>query len=383
MVVLLDLDDDDAFDPFARPKRLSGLHTPYEHASATTNVKKDEELSDKATATATASTDTERLNPNLNAFSTALGCYPIITFLASNLDLNTLDALSLTCRQFRHNLLPNRSLLIQQTLRCANETPTPPSPSKPTRRLFLESPRNPCARDLVSACRRCALPICRNCTIKAPSSSRLRQRHRRLCMCCLATPLPELTRHWRDPCTCPSSVYLCVECGTGLSVADTNYRRIWTWRTRYSTYLGGLGTGVGEGNEGVKCWWGEKCVASQEVEVEYCCEEEGASGRGSSSGEDESDGERYWTTEGEGKEERAGYWQQEIEGIGGVVKKKVRKRVRVGKTVKEWEDERDGKEDVLGRESRGEARSWCGWCGRVVWGEKDRQMFGAEDIEGV
>ncbi|KAL8763072.1 MAG: hypothetical protein Q9184_001032 [Pyrenodesmia sp. 2 TL-2023] len=275
MVVLLDLDDDDAFDPFARPRRLSGLHTPYEHASATTNVKDEEELKEKRTA----ATNTERPNPNLNAFSTALGCYPIITLLASNLDLNTLDALSLTCRQFRHNLLPNRALLIQQTLRCANETPLPPSPSNPTQRLLLESPCNPCARDLVSSCRR----------------------------------------------------------------------------------------------------------ASQEVEVEYCCEKEGGPGSGSSSGEDESDGERYWMAEGDGmgKEERAGYWQQEIEGIGGVVKKKVRKRIRVGKTVKEWEDERDGKEDVLGRESRGEARSWCGWCGRVVWGEKDRQMFGAVNNKEV
>ncbi|KAL8645108.1 MAG: hypothetical protein Q9210_006892, partial [Variospora velana] len=79
---------------------------------------------------------------------------------------------------------------------------------------------------------------------------------------------------------------------------------------------------------------------------------------------------------GEAKEERAGYWQQEIEGIGGRVKKKVKKRVRMGKTVKEWEDERDGKEEALGRESRGEARSWCGWCGRVVWGQKDREDFG-------
>ncbi len=45
--------------------------------------------------------------------------------------------------------------------------------------------------------------------------------------------------------------------------------------------------------------------------MESCCEEEGAAGRGNSSGEDESDGEKYWMTEGEGmgKEERAGYWQ--------------------------------------------------------------------------
>lgn len=65
--------------------------------------------------------------PRAHSLTNPVPPYPsIITFLASNLDLNTLDALSLTCRQFRHNLLPNRSLLIQQTLRCANETPLPP-----------------------------------------------------------------------------------------------------------------------------------------------------------------------------------------------------------------------------------------------------------------
>lgn len=122
-----------------------------------------------------------------------------------------------------------------------------------------------------------------------------------------------------------------------------------------------------------------------EVEIDFSEEGPGRSRSGSGSGSgsegetsEESESERVWG-EGEGKEERAGYWQQEIEGIGGVVKKKVRKRVRVGKTVKEWEDERDGKEDVLGRESRGEARSWCGWCERVVWGKKDRERFGAVD----
>ena len=231
---------------------------------------------------------------------------------------------------------------------------------------------SPCARDMVSDCRRCGRVICRNCTQKPPSPSQSPLRHRRLCPTCLATPLPELSQHWQDQCTCPSSVYLCQICGTGLVVADTNYRRIWTWRTRYSTYLGGLGTGIGEGNEGVKCWRGQDCVAAHEVEVEIDCSEEG---RASDRDSPESDGERS-RTEADGKTERAGYWQQEIEGIGGIVKKKVRKRVKVGRTVREWEDERDGKEDVLGREVRGEERSWCGWCGRVIWGHKDLEIYG-------
>ncbi|KAL8832870.1 MAG: hypothetical protein Q9170_004712 [Blastenia crenularia] len=383
MVVLLDLDDDDALDPFARPKGRSGLQTPFE--SDQNPVTSDPEGIDNVESHAV---QTERSNPNLNNFSAALGCYPygppmaplksIVILLTQNLDLNTLHALSRTCRQFRHNLLQYRPQLIQRTLRCSNES-FPSSGSQLDFATFrnkthaLVSGRiGPCARDMVSDCRRCGKVICRNCAHKPPSSSRLRVRHRRLCMTCLATPLPQLSRHWQDPCTCTGTVYLCGPCGTGLAVADTNYRRIWTWRTRYSTYLGGLGTGIGEGNEGVKCWRGEKCMAAQEVEMEIDFSEEGRANSDRESSE--SDSERHWM-EGEAKEERAGYWQQEIEGIGGIVKKKVRKRIRVGKTVKEWEDERDGKEDALGRESRGEARSWCGWCGRVVWGMKDREIF--------
>jgi len=66
-----------------------------------------------------------------------------------------------------------------------------------------------------------------------------------------------------------------------------------------------------------------------------------------------------------------GYFQQEMEGIGGVVKKKVKKKVKVGATVWEFEDERaSGK--YLERESQGKLRSWCGWCGRVCPGEDDQ-----------
>lgn len=68
---------------------------------------------------------------------------------------------------------------------------------------------------------------------------------------------------------------------------------------------------------------------------------------------------------------RPGYFSQELEGIGGVLKKKVKKRVKVGATVYEFDDERaSGK--YLVRESSGKLRSWCGWCSRVCPGEDDR-----------
>lgn len=178
-------------------------------------------------------------------------------------------------------------------------------------------------------------------------------------------------------------------------VGDEQYRRSWTWRVRYSTYLGGLGTGVGEGTEGVKCARGADCLAAEEVEVEWECPARGAgtgdasgSGSGSESslaksghaGREDGDvvaGNVVPGTPGVDREkaETAGYWRQEIEGLGGVVKKKFRKRERVGRTVREWEEEREGKAEILAREKGGAVRSWCGWCDRVVLGPKDLESL--------
>ena len=44
--------------------------------------------------------------------------------------------------------------------------------------------------------------------------------------------------------------------------------------------------------------------------------------------------------------------------------------VKVGACVPEWEDEKnEGR--ILRREVQGAARSWCGWCWRVIPGKKD------------
>lgn len=165
----------------------------------------------------------------------------------------------------------------------------------------------------------------------------------------------------RGPCRCTDGAYLCHSCGTGVH-DDTIYIRCWTWRTRYSTYLGGLGTGIGEGNEGVKCGRGECCLAAKEVEEEI--DSDGL--------ESEQVTKDFDTVSGAGRPKmNTGYMTQEIEGIGGVVKKKVKKRVKVGAVVKEYEDEREHGH-YLSREQKGVNRSWCFWCSRVIPSQRDR-----------
>jgi hypothetical protein len=110
--------------------------------------------------------------------------YSVVTELARYLDLNSLDALSRTCRQHRANLMPLCTQLVKRTLRCKNddvvETPNELS-SRGT--AILESAEEnviqpvipgclevgrltsgkigKCARDMVGECRKCATVICR------------------------------------------------------------------------------------------------------------------------------------------------------------------------------------------------------------------------------
>lgn len=200
----------------------------------------------------------------------------------------------------------------------------------------------------------------------------------------LHTPLPSTTADTtnktstvllRDTCTCQDVLWLCNQCGQKLRRNDTTYRRVWTWRTRYSTYLGGLGTGIGEGCQGVKCGRGESCLAGQEIELEVECEADESMSHSppeygyhfghrfeqAHNGSHNHSHERWEDPE----ERESGYLRQEIIGIGGRVKQRAKKRVMVGACVVEHEDERDTG-DYLTREEEGTHRSWCGWCWRVI-----------------
>jgi hypothetical protein len=114
-------------------------------------------------------------------------------------------------------------------------------------------------------------------------------------------------------------------------------------------------------------------VAAREVEQEIDCDAEDARESDSNSraaSPSSSPGSTHVGTPGSSGQMGPGYARHEIEGIGGVVKKKLVRMVKVGACVPEWGDEKEmGK--FLVREQERRARSWCGWCWRVVPGVKD------------
>ena len=178
----------------------------------------------------------------------------------------------------------------------------------------------------------------------------------------------------RAICTCPSEgVWLCQPCGRSLRSIDTEYESIWKWRTRYLPSLGGLGVGIGEGNRGVPCGRGGECIAAREVEQETDCDAEDAREIDSSSrgvSPSSSPGSTTGSIRSGHEQMGPGYTRHEIEGIGGVMKKKLVKMVKVGACVPEFGDEKEMRKFLV-REVDGRARSWCGWCWRVVPGVKD------------
>lgn len=137
--------------------------------------------------------------------------------------------------------------------------------------------------------------------------------------------------------------------------------RGWTWRTRYSV-CGGMGAGLGEGNEGVQCGRGSHCLATTDVvrEVDYDASEVAAAH------EKAAPAERPCR-----RRMSSGYSTSEIVGIGGNLKMKLKEMVKVGAIVKEYEDERARCDGFLKREQEGLNRSWCSWCDRVIPGRKD------------
>ncbi|RFU77213.1 sulfate transporter [Trichoderma arundinaceum] len=361
------------------------------------------------------------------AMAEAFQCYPIVFGIVSHIDLNTLDALARSSRLIHDGLIQYRTSLMGATLRCSKEA-VPVDPEQTLRYRarasdwnYMEDGRSyngksgSCARDMVAECRRCADIICRNCAIKPPLSTAMRERHRRLCVTCAKAPIAALAAPALDislpltsdavqraVCQCDTEgVWLCQPCGHSIRNADHDYKGIWRWRTKYGGF-----TGIGDGDRGVICGREEACLAAREREQEIDCDAEDARGStlvpwstGSSSGTPSPGPQHTGTPPGgaagfpfpangtiesiidEIRLQRTpspqlgpGYERHEIEGIGGIVKRKLVRMVRVGACVPEWEDEKGSGNKILAREVNGTVRSWCGWCWRVIPGEKDKRQ---------
>lgn len=255
----------------------------------------------------------------------------------------------------------------------------------------------------------------------------LRDRHRRLCIPCSKAPLGTLVQPPLHPdtpvdademrramCACESEgVWLCQPCGRSIRGADHDYKAlvsclftnysifsylqanriyvihsIWKWRNQYGEVLGGLGTGIGEGDRGVICGREASCVGSNQREQETDCDAADAREQDENNNNSSNNSNTGYlsaspasSVSGSPPAERRtpspqlrpGYARHEIEGISGVIKTKLVRIVRVGACVPEWEDEKN-KGQILGREVSGQSRSLCGWCWRIIPGRKDWEM---------
>ena len=257
-----------------------------------------------------------------------------------------------------------------------------------------------CARDLVARCQKCGNIVCRNCAAKPLSDRCLEDRYRRLCASCLDAPLeahlvparpekdsldtlpvssasstrsvrssshqstsaastiPDPAPHcfthqafFQDLCKCSTrNTYLCNPCDSTLRASDTTYKRVWTWRSRYSTNIGrGLGAGLGEGDQGQKCGRRAGCLEAGREGKDMCWVEIDCS-KGTAEGKEESEDtlmpgaldalrnhEVDAPNESRPTTQRADHGprslRREIDWLGGVTKKKVKKRVKGGATV--------------------------------------------------
>ncbi|QUC23296.1 uncharacterized protein UV8b_07537 [Ustilaginoidea virens] len=421
MARFVDLEQDDGDDASQSPDHLIRhtlqIRLPHLSSSATTRP---------------VPTSSSAVASNPSSIARAFQCYPIIASIVSHIDLNALDALARSCRSVHDGLIQYRSVLVTKTLHCTNEDIPVHSDgilryrARASNWYYMEDSRSynskssSCARDMVDECRKCSQVICRNCAIKPPAPVALRERHRRLCRTCVNAPLGALNIPrvdaslpfssepvQRSLCSCESSgVWLCQTCGRSIRGADNQYQSIWRWRNQYGEVLGGLGTGIGDGDRGVICGREEACLAAREREHEVDCDAQDARDSGTAPWFNE---QPVWTTTStpsppalgasaspagspfgpatpmgvlmeEERHDRTpspqlgpGYERHEIEGIGGRVKRKLVRMVRVGACVPEWDDEKDFAGRVLAPEVKGSARSWCGWCSRVIPSINDKE----------
>ncbi|RKF54211.1 putative sulfate transporter [Golovinomyces cichoracearum] len=256
--------------------------------------------------------------------------------------------------------------------------------------------------------------------MKPTASNSLRYRHRRICSACsnldlmtLISPALKISNSENDSaseshglksvkinkdikpslCKCSSvQLWLCKACAQSIRNADMEYQSIWRWSVRFLPSLGGLGIGLGEADRGVSCGRGENCARAREVKLEIDCDAEDAREINDNNSR-LSFGPILCNPNSQSHGQmRPGYHRHEVEGIGGVLKKKLVKMVKVGACVSSspgtsndtWSDGRNVSdkemENILEREIQGTSRSWCSWCQKIIPSHDDNNIIYSEPI---
>ncbi|GKT45054.1 uncharacterized protein ColSpa_05235 [Colletotrichum spaethianum] len=435
MVVFVDLDEDMEPLHVLEARRLAAAAAVATDALEPSSRELNHELEKPTAAPVVSVAPVPAPEPTptfQSAVTEAFGCYPIVMSIAEHIDLNTLDSLARTSRQVRRGLLQYRSILLSSTLHCSNEdAPVDPESTFRFRAragnwYYMEDGRNyngksgSCARDLVTECRRCRTVVCRGleATVEeddeddqvqliADAANRTVLSSRQpttpsasdIAGCVIRAPRPQSPRSLISPWN-PKRLFWMTRCDgkfagaistasgsanhvggacAGPTTTISGLFSIWKWRAHYGEVLGGLGTGIGEGDRGVICGRESACAGAKERENETDCDAEDAAVSGANlwtaTDQVHLDTVRYERTPS--PQLGPGYERHEIEGIGGCVKTKLIRMVRVGACVPEWDDEKSH-HNILGREVKGNRRSWCGWCYRVVPGEADLETAGVQ-----
>lgn len=136
--------------------------------------------------------------------------------------------------------------------------------------------------------------------------------------------------------------------------------RIWHWRTRY------IDVGVTDVERGIPCGREADCLGAVEKEVEMdSAGEKTPSPAAAAASSSSTPSPMPPLADPDGGEPRSGYSVHEYEDASGRVTNKTVVRIRVGRSVPEWHDEKVERR-ILGREVDGRVRRWCGWCWRVI-----------------
>lgn len=190
-------------------------------------------------------------------------------------------------------------------------------------------------------------------------------RHRRLCSICSTIPLAQDV----TVCRCRELIFLCELCATWWQYRDTKYREIWHIYDRIVNTIGLYKVENGNSPQDLlfpatlRCWRGAQCPAAK---IPYREEEPptelSASANMLAGMTLQRTGTDSQSSHGFGEDK---YYKRVSDEKGSPSRSKTAPHGALLAPDKE-----EGA-DFMGKECRGEVRSWCGWCDMVIRSRQD------------